>query len=289
MNPEVPDSDLSACPRLRSYVSPKAEIRNSPLRGRGMFATGEFRIGEVVYVMGGYVFTRQSSENAGTLFQRSEIQIADNLFIGAIHPDDSMIASNHSCDPNTAVQGQIIFVALREIAPGEELTHDWATTDDADYAIECRCGSAACRRTLPAGIGSRRTYNENIAACFPGTSSRRSNSAMSEPNMAIAEGVLGNDWSESSIRQKAPQASGVYAIYNHAWIYIGESNDIRRTLLEYWNGDDACIATAVPTGFVFEVCNQAERMRRQVALIVRFQPRCNQLTATAGLTVNAGA
>jgi hypothetical protein len=99
----------------------------------------------VLYVIGGYVFTRQSSEDAGPLFQRSEIQIADNLCIGAIHPDDSMIASNHSCDPNIAVQGQIVFVALREIAAGEELTHDWTTTDDAVYAIECRCGSTACR------------------------------------------------------------------------------------------------------------------------------------------------
>jgi hypothetical protein len=37
------------------------------------------------------------------------------------------------------------FVALREIATGEELTYDWATTDDAAYAIKCRCGSPACR------------------------------------------------------------------------------------------------------------------------------------------------
>jgi hypothetical protein len=106
--------------------------------------------------------------------------------------------------------------------------------------------------------------------------------------MAIAEGFPGNDWSESSIKQKAPQASGVYAIYNRAWIYVGESNNIQTTLLEHWNGDNACITTAVPTGFVYEVCNQADRVRRQVALIIRFRPRCNQLTATAGLSVNAG-
>jgi hypothetical protein len=148
MQAYFPNIDLTVRTRLNSYVSPKAEIRSSAVRGRGLFATGGFRIGEVVYVMGGYVFTRQPSAGAGPLFQRNEIQIADNLFIGAIHPDDCMIASNHSCDPNTAVQGQIIFVALREIAAGEELTHDWATTDDAVYAIECRCGSAACRRII---------------------------------------------------------------------------------------------------------------------------------------------
>jgi hypothetical protein len=150
MDTDAPNVDVIVRARLCSYVSPKAEIRSSPVRGRGLFATGEFHLGEVAYVMGGCVFTRQSSESAGpgSPFQRYEIQIADNLFIGAIHPDDCMIASNHSCDPNTAVQGQIVFVALRDIAAGEELTHDWATTDDAVYAIDCRCGSAACRRII---------------------------------------------------------------------------------------------------------------------------------------------
>lgn len=143
-----PNVDLIVRTRLNSYVSPKAEIRSSAMRGRSLFATGEFRLGEVVYVIGGYVFTRQPSESRDPVLGRSELQIADNLFIGAGHPDDCMITSNHSCDPNIAVQGQIIFVALREIAAGEELTHDWATTDDAVYALECRCGSAACRHII---------------------------------------------------------------------------------------------------------------------------------------------
>lgn len=38
-----------------------------------------------------------------------------------------------------------MFVAMREIEPGEELLHDWATTDDLDYTMKCRCGSAQCR------------------------------------------------------------------------------------------------------------------------------------------------
>jgi SET domain-containing protein len=53
-----------------------------------------------------------------------------------------MIFSNHSCEPNIGVQGQIVFVAMRDIAAGEELTHDWATTDDEDY----RMGVGAVQR-----------------------------------------------------------------------------------------------------------------------------------------------
>ncbi len=50
--------------------------------------------------------------------------------------------------PNIAIQGQIVFVAMRDIVAGEELTHDWATTDDLDYEMECKCGRPKCRRIV---------------------------------------------------------------------------------------------------------------------------------------------
>jgi uncharacterized protein len=166
METYVPNIDLIIRTRLNSYVSPKAAIRSSPLRGRGLFATCEFRPGEVVYVMSGYVFTRNSSQNADPVLRRGEIQITDDLFIGAIHPDDCMIPSNHSCDPNIAVQGQIVFVALREIAAGEELRHDWATTDDAVYAVECRCGAAACRGIITGKDWQRKDLQQKYRGLF---------------------------------------------------------------------------------------------------------------------------
>jgi uncharacterized protein len=56
-----------------------------------------------------------------------------------------MIFSNHSCEPNIGVQGQIVFVAMRDVEAGEELTHDWAMTDDDRDEMACRCGAASCR------------------------------------------------------------------------------------------------------------------------------------------------
>ena len=137
----VPSSPLS-------YLSPKAEVRASPIHGRGLFATGEFEPGEIVCVKGGHIFTREKLAEVAPILGPAEIQIADDLYIGPLDPaerEGAMIFSNHSCDPNIAVQGQIVFVALRSIAAGEELTHDWATTDDDDYTLECHCGSSACR------------------------------------------------------------------------------------------------------------------------------------------------
>ena len=73
-------------------------------------------------------------------FRAAEIQIAENLFIAPVKEeerDGSMIFSNHSCDPNIGVKGQIVFVAMRDSTRGEELTHDWAMTDDDQNQHEC--------------------------------------------------------------------------------------------------------------------------------------------------------
>jgi len=134
-----------------SYLSPKAAVKNSPIHGRGLFATEEFRPGEIVCVKGGYIFNRATLGEITPSLGPAEIQIADDLFIGPRHTEEregGMIFSNHSCDPNIGVQGQIVFVAMRQIAPGEELTHDWATTDDDDYSTPCRCGAATCRGVI---------------------------------------------------------------------------------------------------------------------------------------------
>jgi hypothetical protein len=123
----------------------------SPIHGRGLFAIGDFLPGEIVCVKGGHVFNRATLREIAPAMGPAEIQIADDLFIGPLNieeRDGAMIFSNHSCDPNIGVQGQIVFIALRHIASGEELTHDWATTDDDDYSMICRCGAAVCRGVI---------------------------------------------------------------------------------------------------------------------------------------------
>ncbi len=94
--------------------------------------------------------------------------------------------------------------------------------------------------------------------------------------MAIEAGGSGFTWTEAAIKANAPNLSGVYAIYNDRWLYIGESNDLKRRLLEHFNGDNLRITRANPTGFTFELCDQFVRMRRQAQLIAQLVPVCNQ-------------
>lgn len=134
-----------------SYRSPKTRVGESPIHGRGLFASEPIARGETVAVKGGHILTRQEWASLEPQLGSAEVQITDELFIAPIDSaqrEGSMVFSNHSCDPNIAVQGQIAFVAMRDIAPGEELTHDWATTDDLDYVMQCRCGSSCCRGTV---------------------------------------------------------------------------------------------------------------------------------------------
>jgi uncharacterized protein len=57
---------------------------------------------------------------------------------------------NHSCEPNLAariVKGHILYVSLRDIKPGEELTVDYMFDRKVDK-IPCSCGSRKCRGTI---------------------------------------------------------------------------------------------------------------------------------------------
>jgi hypothetical protein len=146
-----------------SYLSPRVAPRRSPIHGTGLFAVEAISGGEVVCVKGGYVFDRARLGSMPGWYRAAEIQIAEDLFVGPLREDEregSMIFSNHSCEPNIGVRGQIVFVAMRDVEAGEELTHDWATTDDDDYTTECNCGSASCRKILTGKDWQRRDLQE---------------------------------------------------------------------------------------------------------------------------------
>ena len=149
-----------------SYISTKAAVRESRIQGRGLFAVEAFAKDEIVAVKGGHIFDRRTLAEVEPALGPAEIQIGEDLFIGALTEDERegcMIFSNHSCEPNIGVRGHIVFVAMRDIAAGEELTHDWATTDDDTYRMECRCGATTCRKIITGQDWRRTQLQEKYA------------------------------------------------------------------------------------------------------------------------------
>ena len=153
-----------------SYRSPKTEVRESKIHGRGLFATADIDKDEIVAVKGGHIVTREFLRREITpKLGPVEIQIDDDLFITPVTGEErelSMLYSNHSCDANLGVRGEITFVAMRDIRTGEELTHDWAMTDDNDYSVECKCGAPNCRKTLTGKDWQRAELQKRYAGYF---------------------------------------------------------------------------------------------------------------------------
>ena len=134
-----------------TYFSPKVEKRLNSIQGRGVFSKANIKRGGIVVVKGGYVLTKHQRDEIGKELGPSEIQITEDLFIGPTTESEregGMMHLNHSCEPNLGLQGQIIYVALRNVAIGEELTFDYAMTDDDPHEMKCPCGTKSCRGTI---------------------------------------------------------------------------------------------------------------------------------------------
>jgi uncharacterized protein len=126
---------------------------------------------EVVVIKGGYNLTRDQRDRIGQALGPAEVQITEDLFIGPSAPNEregGMMHLNHSCEPNLGPQGQIVFVAIRDIAAGEELTIDYAMTDDEPYEMECQCGSETCRKLITGADLQKRDCRRNTTGISRG-------------------------------------------------------------------------------------------------------------------------
>lgn len=108
---------------ISSWISPKTQKGlPSSIHGCGFFAKEAIKKGEVLAVKGGHIIDRQTLIDNLRVINDSQIQITEDLYLAPLTPQEmevSMIYCNHSCEPNGGWQGQIVFVAMRDIATGE--------------------------------------------------------------------------------------------------------------------------------------------------------------------------
>jgi hypothetical protein len=81
----------------------------------------------------------------------------------------------------------------------------------------------------------------------------------------------------ASIRQNAPQQSGIYALSNaREWLFAAESDNVQESLRGHLGEAGTRLRDAAPTGFTFEVCDLATRPARLARLIYDLHPTCNE-------------
>lgn len=131
-----------------SWLTPKCETRELGDGQRGVFAVAPLGRGEILSVWGGVVMTRAEVDQMPEKYRHFATQVEEDFYLAGVS-DDPADYFNHSCDPNAGMQGQIILVAMRDIAADEQVCFDYAMCDGSDYdEFECHCGAPNCRKQV---------------------------------------------------------------------------------------------------------------------------------------------
>jgi|Napbiome12C3dose_1001474.scaffolds.fasta_scaffold00006_83 SET domain-containing protein len=137
--------------RIKSYRSPKTEVRKSTVHGRGLFAKERIKRGELIAIKGGHKINRKKLNQYRDIIRDAEMQIGNDLYLAPLdieEVEESMIFINHSCDPNVGIQSHVEYVAMRDIDEGEEIFMDYAMHRDDEYVLICNCKSRNCRNKI---------------------------------------------------------------------------------------------------------------------------------------------
>lgn len=142
---------------------PPFEIRSSAIAGKGAFAIEPIRAGTRLIE---YTGERVSHEVADARYDDAEADGSSHIVLFTVDSKTVIDAGvggndarfiNHSCAPNcqaVIVRRRVFIDAIRDIAPGEELTYDYEIPregEDDETARKywpCHCGAATCRGTL---------------------------------------------------------------------------------------------------------------------------------------------
>jgi tyrocidine synthetase-3 len=103
--------------------------------GEGLYATRNYRCGEVVFEFEHVVWRPERDRHT------VEHPFGGHFF----HP--ILAKTAHSCDPNCRISfPHRAMLAVRSIAPGEPISFDYQSTEHRiSHPFDCLCGSRRCR------------------------------------------------------------------------------------------------------------------------------------------------
>jgi SET domain-containing protein len=124
-------------------------VRKSSIDGLGCFAEASFQKGALIAEYVGERINHLEAMRRMKDRGRSRVsEVGEDCYIDGSVGGNVTQFINHACEPNSDVlieEGRMFIIALRDLAPGEEITVDYLNSFDEDDSI-CRCRSAACRR-----------------------------------------------------------------------------------------------------------------------------------------------
>lgn len=120
------------------------EIRESRF-GKGLFASQNIPAGVSLCSINGKHISFKETLLLGERESHS-IQIGNDEYILC---EPLFLYSNHSCNPNCAINSNLELFTLKDINTGEELFWDYSTSMlERHWTMNCFCGSKNCRRLI---------------------------------------------------------------------------------------------------------------------------------------------
>lgn len=135
---------------MKLQLAPGLTIRCSPIHGKGCFATQYFKKRHKIAEYAGERITNAEAKRRAHRKTLRICGINNRWSLDGSRGGNGTHYINHSCAPNAFMQilyDHILFIALRDIKAGEEITIDYETTLHPDDK-RCICGAAACRGTI---------------------------------------------------------------------------------------------------------------------------------------------
>ena len=132
------------------------EVRSDRTGSFGLFASRPAAEGDVLIAFEGephHLVTRSHvdgswDEPRAGWFARYAWPLTDEVWVTWDPDPERWKPINHSCDPSAWLEG-LDVVARRDLAPGEEITLDYATFyNELMPSFECGCGADRCRGTI---------------------------------------------------------------------------------------------------------------------------------------------
>ncbi|MGB5081280.1 MAG: SET domain-containing protein-lysine N-methyltransferase [Burkholderiales bacterium] len=142
----------------------RISVRRSGIHGKGVFAAIFIPRGTRIVEYRG---RRMSEAEADRKYDDTDphtflFLLDGEIVIDANHEGNSARWINHGCDPNcepVEEKGRLFIEAIRDIAPGTELTYDYNLivgerhTPALKRRYACGCGARKCRGTM---LGAKR-------------------------------------------------------------------------------------------------------------------------------------
>lgn len=162
---------------IEEFIFPQNNIilRNSPIDGIGVFALKKINkdeiIAEGIHPEDSESIIKWSEvENLEPKVKKMIMDFCIGTPEGFYSPegfDFNTLTTewymNHSCDGNVGFNGAGDFIAIKNIAEGDELTYDYALAEsNPDFKMECNCKNSNCRKVITGNDWKNPIITKNI-------------------------------------------------------------------------------------------------------------------------------